>query len=242
MRKWYYILLLLVACSPEKIDTVENVAIFGLWKNDERPTIQALIVDGDAGIIVPNQIFELVYPDGESSTFTLNESVYVSVSERVPQAGEILRLFWYRENDTAFVEVEMPIALDDVFVSNDTLLTNGKEECRIEWSTPAIGLEYALRLECLESDPEPLPWSPGNFSQVYSGPQLGTELSLFPQSFAYFGSHVLTISVLNDELLDAFFFDLIDIRGLLKQGPDNVSGGKGFVTGVTTKRILLEIE
>jgi hypothetical protein len=28
----------------------------------------------------------------------------------------------------------------------------------------------------------------------------------------------------------------------LKNGPDNVSGGKGFVTGVSTKKILLEIE
>jgi hypothetical protein len=43
-------------------------------------------------------------------------------------------------------------------------------------------------------------------------------------------------------LLNAFFYDSSDIRGLLKNGPDNVSGGKGFVTGVSTKKILLEIE
>jgi hypothetical protein len=48
--------------------------------------------------------------------------------------------------------------------------------------------------------------------------------------------------VLNNELLNAFFFGSSDIRGLLKNGPDNVLGGKGFVTGISTKEILVEIE
>jgi hypothetical protein len=56
------------------------------------------------------------------------------------------------------------------------------------------------------------------------------------------GTHQLTITVLNDPLINAFFFDSSDIRGLLKNGPDNVDGGKGFVSGISTQKILLEIE
>jgi hypothetical protein len=48
--------------------------------------------------------------------------------------------------------------------------------------------------------------------------------------------------VLNDPLVNVFFFDSSDIRGLLKNGPDNVDGGKGFVSGISTQKILLEIE
>ena len=242
MRKWYSILLLFVACSPEKIGTDENVAIYGLWEAGEIPSIKALLLDSEGGSTVSNQSFELVYPDGERLPFVFTGSDYVSESERTPQPGDTLVLLWYRDRDTASVVIAMPPALNNVIVLNDTLQADGTEECRIEWEMDNPDFEFALRLECIELNPLPLPWSPGNFFQLYDGPQVATQLNLSAATFACYGTSELTISVLNDELRDAFFFDLSDIRGLLKQGPDNVIGGKGFVTGISTKKILLEIE
>jgi hypothetical protein len=242
MRNWIYIFVLFVGCSPEKIGPSENVAIFGLWEAGETPVIQALLLDGDQSASVPNQVFELVFQNGERSVFRFEGSEYVNDSQRVPEAGESLRLMWYRENDTAYVDIEMPPSITDVLVSNTTLSASGTDDCLVEWSMPEPGLECAFSMECLELQPNPLPWSPGNFSEQFRGPQVATELLLTPQSFSCYGSHALTISVLNDQLLDAFFFDLSDIRGLLKQGPDNVLGGKGFVAGVTKTKIILEIE
>jgi len=242
MRNWFIIFLFLVACKPEKIGIQENVSIYGLWETGRKPEIIAVLLNGDAQSAVTSQLFELTFPDGETASFNFTGENYVLASERTPQPGETLRLLWIRQNDTATVSVEMPPELSNVMVSTDTLQSTGDDECTVEWVNPGGGYEFALRLECVDQVPQPLPWTPGNFMQLYNGPQVATQLTLQPASFAYYGTNELAISVLNTELRDAFFFDLSDIRGLLKQGPDNVSGAKGFVTGVSTKRILLEIE
>ena len=242
MRKWYAILLFMASCSAENIDNLENVAIFGLWESGEKPTIQAVIVDGDSETFASNQSFELVFPDGETYPFISNGQTFVLQSERTPQPEEILKLLWYREGDTAFATVIMPPAVDNLVVINDTLQAEDDAECQVDWTMQDTELEFAFRLESLEQNPQPLPWSPGNFLQFYSGPQLASQLTLQPQSFAAYGSYLLTISVLNDELRDIFFFDPSDIRGLVRQGPDNVVGGKGFVAGVAVAKIPLEIE
>jgi hypothetical protein len=231
-----------VACAPEEIGTGEDVAIFGLWESGEKPTIKAVIVTGETEVAVPNQFMELVFPDGERASFKFLDQVYQLESERTPQPGETLQLEWYRQSDTAFAFVMMPPQPTNVVVTNDTIQSEADDESVISWSMEGAQSEFALRLECLELNALSLPWSPGDFLQLYSGPQVATQLTLSPQSFACYGSHQLTISVLNDELRDVFFFDRSDIRGLLRQGPDNVSGGAGFVSGVSTRKILLEVE
>jgi len=242
MRKWYYVLLLFVACAKENIATEEDIAIFGIWETNTTPSIRAVALKGDNFTPIPGQEFEVVFPDGETSLFEFINTEYVSVSQRTPQPGEALTLNWYRDEDTASVLVIMPPAIENLSVTNDTLQSTGQEECDIAWSAPGGSYEFAAKLECLELIPQPLPWSPGTFMQLYNGPQIATQLTLQPSNFSCFGSHELTISMLNDQLRDAFFFSLSDIRGLLKQGPDNVSGGKGFVSGISTKRIRIEIE
>lgn len=242
MRKWYVILFFISSCSAEKMDNSENVAIFGLWESGEKPTIHAVIVDGDSKSVASNQSFELIFPDGETYPFISNGQSFVLQSERTPQPEEILKLLWYRESDTAFATVSMPPAIENLVVINDTLQEGDDVECEVDWTMQDTELEFAFRLESLEQNPQLLPWSPGNFLQFYSGPQLASQLTLQPQSFAAYGSYRLTISVLNDELRDIFFFDPSDIRGLLRRGPNNVVGGKGFVAGVSVAKIPLEIE
>lgn len=242
MRKWYLILMILGSCTREEIGANEEVAIFGLWESGEKPIVKAVSVEGANDSAVPNQSMQLAFPDGETASFEFINQQYELESERTPQPGEKLRLLWFRDGDTAFVDVIMPAALSNLAVANDTIQSSGDEETFISWSTEEAESEFAFRLECLEPNPQPLPWSPGDFLQLNSGPQVASELTLSPQSFDCYGAHQLTISVLNNELRDVFFFDISDIRGLLRQGPDNVFGGVGFVSGVSTEKILLEVE
>ncbi len=242
MRKWYFIFLLLVACTPEKIDSTENVAIFGLWQTDETPSITAVLADGAVEAAVPNLSLELEFPDGERVPFGFIGMEYVLQSERTPQPGEELQLLWYKEDAVATVSVTMPPAITNLIVTNDTLQSTELNKCSIGWSAAGLEYEFALSLDCVELAPQPLPWAPGNFSQLYSGPQVATQLVLQPSAFGFYGTHELRVTVLNEELRDVFFYDLSDIRGLVKQGPDNVSGGKGFVAGVSSERVVLEVQ
>jgi hypothetical protein len=43
-------------------------------------------------------------------------------------------------------------------------------------------------------------------------------------------------------LVDDFFFDPSDIRGLLKNGPDNIEGGNGFIATLSSYTVQIEIE
>lgn len=242
MRKWYSILVFFVACSPERVDSAGNIAIFGLWEAGQQPVLHAILIEDDQAQEVSGQSFELMFPDGEKAPFLFSGSSYMLQSDRLPQSGERLLLRWFQLHDTAVVIVDMPPAISNIMVINDTLQTSEAEKCSIIWDGGTAGNEFALSLSCLESAPLPLPWMPGNFSQLYSGPQVATQLTLQPTDFGYLGTHQLTISVLNEELRDVFFFDLSDIRGLLESAPDNVSGGLGFVTGVSKASVMLEIE
>jgi hypothetical protein len=242
-RLLFILLLFLCACRPEGNVVEDNMAIFALWEVGEKPTIQAVLFNEQAYQNNPNQSFSMVFQDGETAGFFESGDRYELQSSRTPQAGERLTLYWIREGDTASVVVEMPPAITNIIVENDTLQqTNPNDECSIEWSVASVDVEFALRLQCLEENPQLLPWAPGTFQQLYSGPQIAAQLVLQPGSFSCMGTHQLTITVLNDPLINAFFFDSSDIRGLLKNGPDNVVGGKGFVSGISTQKILLEIE
>jgi hypothetical protein len=242
-RLLFILLLFLCACRPESNVVEDNMAIYALWEVGEKPTIQALLFNEKSYQNNPNQSFSIVFQDGKTAPFFETGDSYELQSSRTPQAGERLTLYWFRDADTASVVVEMPPAITNVIIENDTLLqTNLNDECSIDWSVSSDDVEFALRLQCIEEPPQLLPWAPGTFQQLYGGPQIASQLVLQPGSFSCMGTHQLTIAVLNDPLINAFFFDSSDIRGLLKNGPDNVDGGKGFVSGITTQKILLEIE
>ncbi|MFM7728947.1 MAG: hypothetical protein ACKO7B_19775, partial [Flavobacteriales bacterium] len=151
-------------------------------------------------------------------------------------------LRWLNDRDTALATVVFPPKALLTGVQNDTLLVTSEQNAIIDWNEPTEGVEFALQLECTENEPIPLPGGAGNFNQLYAGPQVASQVELSKEAFSFFGMHTLRISVLNDDLVALFFFDPSDIRGLLKNGPDNVIGGKGFISAITTTDVLLEIE
>jgi hypothetical protein len=74
------------------------------------------------------------------------------------------------------------------------------------------------------------------FEERYQGPQRGNTLELRPENFRVTGPHELLVYAIPLELEAVFFRNYIDIRGLVGIGPDQVSGGKGFVAGIARKR------
>ena len=243
MKGWIYIaFFLLGACTIERDRTQENIAIYGAWVAGESPKIQALIFDNEKYTPADDQEFELVFPDGEMGRFIRTTDYYELQTERLPVAGEHVVLNWLNGNDTARVFVEFPAQVEVLVIQNDTLSVAGNTGSLIEWSVPTEGVEYALQLECTEEQPIPLPSGPGNFADLHNGPQVSSQIELDVAAFSFYGSHRLTISVLNEDLFGLFFFDPFDIRGLLKNGPDNVIGGKGFISATTMVEIPLEIE
>jgi hypothetical protein len=242
MKNWLYLLFVLCACRQETNYEFDDIAIYAMWVANEKPTIDAVDFSTEENRAATNQLLILTFGDGEKAPFALLGDKYELLSDRTPVPGERLVLEWFRDSDTARVVVEMPPIITNVVVENDTLSITGSEECSIQWEVAPNNLEFAVHLECLEANPQLLPWAPGNFEELNGGPLVTGQLVLQPESFSCLGTHQLTIAVLNNELLNAFFFGSSDIRGLLKNGPDNVLGGKGFVTGISSKEILLEIE
>jgi hypothetical protein len=231
----------MAACKQQRDDLQQNTAIFGNWQAGQTPVLRALIFDGGDVLIAQDQRFELEFSDGTSGTFLRMDDEYILQSSRVPAPGEHVTLKWYLDGDTAFARVHFPP--EPIFNSGlpDTVAISKTQDALITWSVSGE-YEFALRLESLEQNPVPLPVSPGNFDSQYAGPQVASQLNLNVELFSYFGHYRLIVTVLNEDLLDSFFFDPSDIRGLLQNGPDNVEGARGFVTAVATKELIVKVE
>jgi hypothetical protein len=136
----------------------------------------------------------------------------------------------------------MPPVIENVTLERDTLHVLQNESSSMEWEIAPGEFEFALKLQCVESQPLPILNSPGSFNTNYGGPQVSSSIELDTDDFSYYGSHQITISVLNEPMVDVFFFDPSDIRGLLKNGPDNVDGGNGFIATISSHTVSLEIQ
>jgi hypothetical protein len=237
----YILCFLLCACKPQEEDLQESTAVFGNWKAGQSPVIKAVLFDGNELTAAQNQHFELEFTDGELVGFSQVDDEYVLQSSRVPLPGELVLLRWILDSDTAWAVVQFPPKAQFGNTLPDTITVTQAQNALINWDVSGE-YEFALQLECLEENPVPLTGSPGNFEAQFAGPQVSNQLTLSAASFSYFGHHRLTVSVLNDDLLNAFFFDPSDIRGLLKNGPNNVVGARGFITASSTNELIVKVE
>jgi hypothetical protein len=244
MKKFLYCILLIpLACRRDVTETEDSTFIFATWEVGHKPAIEAVIWNDGVATLAADEQFELIFPDGERSSFALINQAYLLQSARNPAAGEHLELQWKRKNGSiAFAHVQMPSAIENVTVQRDTLNISQNESTIIEWEIAPDVYEFALRLECVESQPVAISDTQGDFDQNHSGPQLSKSIQLNKDDFSFYGSHRITISVLNEPMVDVFFFDPSDIRGLLKNGPDNVVGGNGFIATLSSHTVSLEIE
>lgn len=142
-----------------------------------------------------------------------------------------------------------PAIAPEPFLSADTVTINtdlsDSPVLLLSWTAldPA-DYSYILRLDNLEENPTeiPLTGESGNFYVQFSGPQEAPGIALYETDFKYYGLHRLTVYAIEKSFEEVFFFDSSDGRGLLKNGPDNVDGAKGYFTGVSSFSIDLLLE
>jgi hypothetical protein len=244
MKKLLYLIMLLtIACRRDMPETQDNTFIFATWEVGRKPTIEAVLWDDENSSYAYYEQFELIFPDGERALFALNNQTYELQSARSPAAGEHLELKWMRKNGSvAYAHVQMPSVIENVIVQRDTLNSLQNESTTIEWDISSDEYEFAVQLQCVETQPAMITGALANFSLNHSSPQVIKRIELTMDDFSYFGSHELTISVLNEPMVNVFFFDPSDIRGLLKNGPDNVEGGNGFIATLSSYTVQIEIE
>jgi len=242
MSRWIYILILLCACNQERWQPSEEdaYALYGIVENGETPQLQ--IISWAENTEQAAHRLAWIWPDGVEDSFASTGDYFELQSTRVPLPGDTCQVRWTHVQGAAIVEVIMPAALQIQAISNDTISVANPQPIHLDWFEVGSNYEYVVVLECLETNKVPIEGQLGNFDQIYGGPQVSAGLSLPIERFSYYGSHRLVIYALSPLLMDVYFYDPSDIRGLLEIGPDNVAGGKGFVAGTTRLEILLEVQ
>ena len=82
----------------------------------------------------------------------------------------------------------------------------------------------------------------GAFKDNFSGPYQASGLQLTTNDFKVYGSHLLRISAISSSYVDAFFNQLSNYTGQIREGPGNVKGGKGLVTASAETEVLLDVQ
>ncbi len=146
---------------------------------------------------------------------------------------------------TMTAETKIPPAIHSTFLTDDTVFISspGNFAGLLQWNAlDNSRYSYVVRLENIEDVKVEIPFVGGQFASRFSGPQLEPQLVLQKTDFKYYGRHLLNVYAIDREFESVFFFDAADFRGFLRNGPDNVDGGKGFFTSVSTfsREIIIE--
>jgi hypothetical protein len=203
---------------PEQI--IENQLTIA--KNNEAP-VELVFVNGsyqtNANFIIEN-----------NTTYHIqgfyNERAIAAACTLPPAIANLQNI----ESDTIAINPDPPIGFPSYILSWNSLDTDR--------------YSYVLDLELLEPDSVLIPFEieAGLFAEKYNGPTPIPALTLFENDFKYYGLHKLTVYAIDKSYEAIYFYSASDLRGLLKNGPDNVQGAKGFVTGVSSFSIELFIE
>jgi hypothetical protein len=143
------------------------------------------------------------------------------------------------------VLVDVPDPFDLLSLSNTTFTIDETQPTEIafqfSWEDDSR-YSYVLTLEPLNPDAIPSPFFPSDAFEIQYGlPVLEGQATFRADYFNYIGLFKVTIYAIDKAYESVFFFDPVsDVRGYLNAGPDNVEGGKGFITGVS--RVEFEIE
>lgn len=235
---------MLLACSPEK-DHVENSTVFFATITGGEPIGDfRLWKPGDPNPgVVENASVYMKHEDGQEIELEFADGVYVSPlsDPALFNTNYSFRILPDGQPEMyAAAHVPPTIALINMSSNTVSLSAPGTVASILTWTNLGDRYAYALKLECLEAQPDSIDQSPGLFAVRNNLAQLQSQLVLLKDDFTFFGLHRLTVYAFDAELEDLFFFDPADIRGLLRTPPDNVTGGMGYVTGVS--KFVTEIQ
>jgi hypothetical protein len=103
---------------------------------------------------------------------------------------------------------------------------------------------YILTLENVEESPIAIPFADvegGRFAAQFDGPYSSTVANLLATDFKYYGLHKLKVYAIDKNYESFFFFNPANASNLVKSGLTNITGGKGFLAGVSSFTIDLNL-
>ena len=256
MRTLFFISLTLLfsTCKTEEVDEMRQneVIVTGVLKAgeavsgievfhmvDQSSATKVSIID--AGLTLTNAA-------GESFSFVAENGSYSIVGSE----GLILPNSAYRFAGTADgseVKASVVIPEDIHSVVGETLSYTidlqqpERLAFQIIWNELADH-SYILTLENVEESPISIPFvdvEGGRFDAQFDGPYSSTVANLLATDFMYYGHHKLKVYAIDKNYERFFFFNPANASNLVKSGLTNIAGGKGFLAGVSSFTIDLNV-
>jgi hypothetical protein len=257
MKKLFYILLIIIcSCTKtsEDYSAEETPVLIAVLKgNQPISDIQFLLFNDQQNApkdIVTNEL-NIAKQNEPSTNLTYSNGQYQSPSDFIIQNSSTYEIKGKYKGQNIEATCNIPPPISNLqSIENDTITINpdppiGLPSYILQWTAldPAK-YSYVLVLEVLENNPVAIPFSQeaGLFQSKYDGPTEIPGLTLFETDFKYYGLHKLTVYAIEKEFEDIYFYNPADKSGLLKNGPDNIVGAKGFVTGVSTFSLQLLVQ
>jgi hypothetical protein len=257
MKKLFYILLIL-SCSCNKSgdeyspeDTPVLMAI--LKGNQTVSDIQFILFNdqlNEPKDIVTSEL-SIAKQNEENINLSYNNGFYQSPTEFIIENNSTYTITGNYKGQNIEATCTIPPTISNLQgIENDTITINpdppiGFASYILQWTDlDPDKYSYATVLEVLEENPAVIPFSQesGLFQSKYNGPTEIPGLLLFETDFKYYGLHKLTVFAIEKEYEEVYFYSASDKSGILKNGPDNVLGAKGFVTGVSSFSLQLLVQ
>ncbi len=179
----------------------------------------------------------------ESATIDLhwNENGQYSANENVMvDANKTYSVEVALDSEKVFAQCHIPPAIHSIpDVVSDTITINPDPAVSaFTYAWTELDNEkysYLIKLENMELNPVEIPFvnGPGDFAQ-FDGPYEYAQLQFLETDFRHYGHHQFKVFAIEKTFEELFFYDGADSRGLLKNGPDNVDGARGYFAGVSS--------
>jgi hypothetical protein len=218
--------------------TIDSISVFGLSEEIGGNPIPLLATVSVASGSDPVSVLNNVAP----GYFSSDPGQLPIISEH-QYAVEIVS-----DRGTCRANVQVPPAIDLLGINKDSLIFNpnslGSPAFIISWT--GLDLDkyaYVLSLENPEGDLVEIPFlvPSGNFKSQYAGTWVQSGVSLYDTDFKYFGTHKFRVYGIDKQYEEVFYYGPSDLRGLLRAAPDNIEGGKGYITAVSMLELNLTI-
>ncbi|MCB0759909.1 MAG: DUF4249 family protein [Flavobacteriales bacterium] len=246
---------LLLSCEPDNVaDQVEDLVVIKsiLFEGEDEHEVLLSRINpiGDQSSEKPISGASVsLVGAGQTAVFTEDEvdaGHYLTSGELTTFSGQVFRVEAVVDGRIVSSETSMPEPVQFISISDQLVLIDeqdpGAQVFEVSWIQEE-GYEYVLLLHEPDDDPESIQFGvpSGNFEAVYELPTEKNFLTIYASDFRYYGEHLLEIIRIDTEYASVFRY-APGINHHVFNGPDNVSGGAGYVTGVSSVMIGLNVQ
>jgi hypothetical protein len=230
----------------------DEVIVTGVLKTGEEVSgIEVFhVADQSSGTKLPISNANLTLTNANGDSFSLvaeNGSYSIAGSEALIQPGATYQFAGKADGSDVKSVVVIP---DDILSEVGGTLTYTIDlqqperlAFQVIWNE-VVDHSYILTLENVEESPIAIPFvdiEGGRFATQFDGPYSSTVANLLATDFKYYGHHKLKVYAIDKNYESFFFFNPANTSNLVKSGLTNITGGRGFLAGVSSFTIDLNL-